>query len=179
MKRNLKKPVLYLNSAAQKKEPKSSRVKTAAGARVLVKGLAQLTEGQRCFADEFGMNYRRVFSDAYEPFKGEDPEKVIRQWLLEGEEGAERLQLLLDALVQHQLAMVGALEGIADETLSQLSPIIVERSSPGFLGLRPFRWRTYRSLHRRYAQDRQWRLKNLVIGGFVSGYLREREKKSK
>lgn len=149
------------------------------GARVLVQGLARLAEGQRCFADEFGLNYGRVFSNEYEPFKGQKPEKVIRQWLREGEAGAQRLQLLLDDLLKHQLALLGALEGIASETVEQLCPKRVKLNSPGILGLRPFAWRSYRNLHRRYAQDHQLRLNELVINGFVSGYIREREKSRK
>ncbi len=144
---------------------------------MLVQGLAQLAEGQRCFADEFGLKYGRVFSNEYEPFKGQQPEKIIRQWLCEGEEGAQRLQLLLDDLLKHQLALISALEGIANETVDQLSPERVEKRSVRVLGLRPFAWRNYRNLHRRYAEDQQLRLKNLVIGGFIAGYVREREKK--
>ncbi len=165
----------------QKKRPQPATVQqaSASGSQVLVQGLARLAEGQRCFADEFGLNYGRVFGDEYEPFKGKSPEKVILQWLREGEEGARRLQNLLDDLLKHQLALVGALEGIASETVDQLSPQRVEKKSPGFLGVRPFAWRSYRDLHRRYAQDDQLRLKNLVINGFVSGYIREREKNGK
>ena len=146
------------------------------GAQVLVQGLARLTEGQRCFADEFGLNYGRVFGDEYEPFKGKQPEKVILQWLRDGEKGAQQLQQLLDDLLKHQLAMVAALEGIANETVEQLSPARIKKNSFGFLGVRPFAWRSYRDLHRRFAQDDQLRHKKLVINGFVSGYIREREK---
>lgn len=145
-------------------------------AKVLVQGLARLAEGQRCFADEFGLNYGRVFSSEYETFKGQKSENVICQWLDEGEEGAQRLQQLLDDLLKHQLALLGALEGIASETVDQLCPKRVKLNSPGFLGIRPFAWRSYRNLHRKYAQDHQLRLNELVINGFVSGYIREREK---
>lgn len=149
------------------------------GIKVLVQGLARLAEGQRCFADEFGLNYGRVFSSEYEDFKGQKPEKIIWQWLHEGEEGAQRLQQLLDDLVKHQLALLGALEGIASEAVDQLCPKRAKQNSPGILGLRPFAWRSYRDLHRKYAQDHQLRLNELVINGFVSGYTREREKTTK
>jgi hypothetical protein len=147
-------------------------------AQVLVQGLARLAEGQRCFADEFGLNYGRVFRDEFEQFKGKNPETVIRQWLKEGESGTRRLQGLLDDLLRHQLALVGALEGIAVETVEQLSPQRIEKSSPGLLGLRPFAWRCYRKLHRQYVQNQQLRHQNLVLTGFVTGYIREREKQS-
>ena len=152
------------------------RKASAEGARALVAGVARLVEGQRCFADEFGLNYSRVFSDEYESFKGQSPEKVVRQWLLEGEEGAGKLQRLLDDLLRHQLALIGGLEGVARQVVVQLSPEEVEKQSSRILGLRPFVWRRYRRLHRRYLEDQQIRLKDLVIGGFVSGYVQEREK---
>ncbi|MFA5701028.1 MAG: type VI secretion system-associated FHA domain protein [Desulfuromonas sp.] len=149
------------------------------GIKVLVQGLARLAEGQRCFADEFGLKYSRVFSSEYEDFKGQKPEKIIWQWLREGEDGAQRLQQLFDDLVKHQLALLGALEGIASEAVAQLCPKRAKLNGPGILGLRPFAWRSYRNLHRKYAQDHQLRLNELVINGFVSGYTREREKTTK
>lgn len=144
-------------------------------AQVLVQGLARLAEGQRCFAEEFGLNYGRVFRDEFEQFKGKNPETVIRQWLKDGENGVLRLQGLLDDLLRHQLALVGALEGIATEAVDQLSPQRVEKASPGLLGMRPFAWRCYRKLHRQYVQNHQLRHQKLVLNGFVTGYIRERE----
>lgn len=145
-------------------------------AQILIRGLARLAEGQRCFAEEFGLNYGRVFRDEFEAFKGKNPETVIRQWIKDGEGGAQRLQGLLDDLLQHQLALVGALEGIANEAVEQLSPQKAESASPKLLGMRPFAWRCYRHLHRQYAQSQQLRHQKLVLNGFVSGYIREREK---
>lgn len=147
-------------------------------AQVLVRGLASLTEGQRCFAEEFGLNYGRVFRDDFEQFKGKNPEKVIRQWLREGDHGIRNLQGLFDDLLRHQLALVGALEAVAAEAVEQLSPQRVEKASPGLLGMRPFAWRCYRKLHRQYVQNHQLRHQNLVLNGFVAGYIREREKQN-
>lgn len=147
-------------------------------AQILIRGLARLAEGQRCFAEEFGLNYGRVFRDEFEPFKGKNPETVIRQWIREGEGGAQRLQGLLDDLLQHQLALVGALEGIANEAVDQLSPQKAENASPSLLGMRPLAWRYYRHLHRQYAQNQQLRHQKLVLNGFVTGYIREREKQA-
>ena len=147
-------------------------------AKVLVQGLARLVEGQRCFAEEFGMNYGRVFRDEFEQFKGKKVENVIRQWLNDGNNGILRLQGLLDDLLRHQLALVGALEGIAAEAVDQLSPQRVEKASPGLLGMRHFAWRCYRKLHRQYVQSPQLRHQNLVLNGFVTGYIREREKQN-
>lgn len=147
-------------------------------AQVLVQGLARLTEGQRCFAEEFGLNYGRVFRDEFEPFKGKNPETVIRRWLKEGDQGIRSLQGLFEDLLRHQLALVGALEAVAAEAVEQLSPQRVEKASPGLLGMRPFAWRCYRKLHRQYVQNHQLRHQNLVVNGFVAGYIREREKQN-
>lgn len=147
-------------------------------AQVLVQGLARLIEGQRCFAEEFGLNYGRVFRDEFEQFKGKNPETVIRQWLKDGDNGIRSLQGLLDDLLRHQLALVGALEGVAVEAMEQLSPQRIEKASPGLLGMRPFAWRCYRKLHRHYAQNHQLRHQSLVLNGFVAGYIREREKQN-
>lgn len=144
--------------------------------QVLVQGLARLVEGQRCFAEEFGLTYGRVFRDEFEQFKGKKVENVIRQWLNDGDNGIQSLQGLLDDLLRHQLALVGALDGIAAEAVDQLSPQRVEKASPGLLGMRPFAWRCYRKLHRQYVQNPQLRHQNLVLNGFVTGYIREREK---
>lgn len=155
---------------------RKSPVPTAA--KVLVQGLARLAEGQRCFAEEFGLNYGRVFRDEFEQFKGKNPETVIRQWLKEGDKGIRSLQGLFDDLLRHQLALVGALEAVAAEAVEQLSPQRVEKASLGLLGLRPFAWRCYRKLHRQYVQNHQLRHQNLVLNGFVAGYIREREKQN-
>ncbi len=156
----------------------SSKPKPSVAAQVLVRGLARLAEGQRCFAEEFGLNYSRVFGDDYESFKGQNPETVIRQWLKEGETGARKLQGFLDDLLQHQLALVTALEGIADTALEQFCPQKAAAASPNVFGLRPLAWRTYRKLHRDYVKNRQLRHQNLVIAGFVTGYTRAREQRN-
>lgn len=166
-------------STAPGQQPLPADTETTSGrpsaARVLVRGLARLVEGQRCFAEEFGLHHSRVFGEDYEAFKGHNPEAVLRRWLQEGEAGTRKLEGLLDDLLQHQLALVTAMEGIAEAALDQFCPQKAAAASPGLLGLRPLAWRTYRNLHRTYAQNRQLQHQNLVIAGFVTGYTRARE----
>lgn len=85
--------------------------------RSLVEGLASLVEGQRCFADEFGLSYGRVFSDDLDSFRGNDSCKVISDWIRSGEEGGLRLKRLFHDLAQHQVALVEAFDEIATESL--------------------------------------------------------------
>ncbi len=144
-----------------------------------MRGLARLVEGQRCFADEFGLGYGRVFRDEFDSFKNRRVEEVLRDWLTGGEAGARQLGLLLEDLLQHQLALVGALDGIASEAVRQLSPELVKKATPGVLGIRPWVWRSYRNLHRGFVENPVLRHQKLVLGGFVNGYVRARKKSEK
>ena len=54
----------------------------------LARGMARLVEGQRQFAEEFGLPYSRVFSDGYESFKGRQVEAAVRDWFLDEHAGS-------------------------------------------------------------------------------------------
>jgi hypothetical protein len=84
--------------------------------RALVEGLASLIDGQRCFADEFGLSYGRVFYGDLDAFKGNDTCQVISDWIRGGEEGADMLKNLFDNLAQHQVALVEAFDEVASES---------------------------------------------------------------
>ncbi|ALC17983.1 hypothetical protein DSOUD_3263 [Desulfuromonas soudanensis] len=158
-----------LRREAEKAAPVSGTV------AVLMQGLARLIEGQRCFAEEFGLAYGRVFCEEFEDFKGNTPDEVFRLWADGGEEGILRLTRVFDDLVYHQLALVAALDGVARETVAELSPRRVAEQAPGWLGLKPFVWRSYRLLHRKLEHNPNLRHARLVLPGFVKGYVRCRE----
>ncbi len=99
----------------QRKQKKREEFKPVL--RALVEGLASLIDGQRCFADEFGLSYGRVFDTDHESFKGKDTCKVITEWLRGGEEGAAQLNRLFEDLAQHQLALVETFDEIAAESV--------------------------------------------------------------
>lgn len=71
----------------------------------LLDGVARLIEGQRRFAEEFGVPYSRVFMDGFEAFKGRAIGDVLRDWL-DAEHGADKLRDLLEDLANHQLALL-------------------------------------------------------------------------
>lgn len=86
-----------------------------ASMEALVCGVARLVEGQRQFADEFGLPYGRVFDDAFESFKSRDTRDVLRHWLT-SDEGAGQLQKLLCSLACHQLAVLQAAEQVTADS---------------------------------------------------------------
>lgn len=94
-------------------EPRLGRRRTSpAVGNLVAAGLARLVEGQRDFADEFGLPYSQVFSDGYASFKARDPEQVIKSWFAGGEAGAARLQALFEDLWAHQAGLAQAAEGV-------------------------------------------------------------------
>lgn len=140
-------------------------------AQLLVGGLAGLVAAQRCFADEFGLAYSRVFSDGYEAFKGRDPEEVVREWLAGGEDGLRRLERLFDDLAQHQLALVGALDGVALEAMS----VLAEKDRRKRRLWLPFRPLSGDLLRRQLAGDQVLRHARVVLPGCAHGYVRARD----
>lgn len=77
---------------------------------LVAEGLARLLEGQRRFAEEFGLQYGRVFRDGYESYIGPDSVTLIRRWLSGDGNGAGSLDTLFRDLAAHQLALLSALD---------------------------------------------------------------------
>jgi len=100
-------------TSAEQGSSESARADAAASGTVpeaLSRGLAELVEGQRQFAEEFGLPYERVFTTAFEPFKGRDTGAVIHEWLSSDTDHAEEVRILLRDLADHQWALIAALE---------------------------------------------------------------------
>lgn len=79
-------------------------------------GLAELVEGQRQFAEEFGLPYERVFTTGFEPFKGRETRSVLHEWLATDGEHAVDVRALLRDLAAHQWALLAALGTLMGET---------------------------------------------------------------
>jgi hypothetical protein len=137
--------------------------------RDLVEGLASLVEGQRCFAEEFGLSYGRVFHDDFESFKGKEICKVLSQWLREGEEGAAMLRNLFDDLAQHQMALVEAADEVARESvgMAKLSKakLANKLGANGKADLTKSKEEFHAALHQ-----------SLIMTAFVTGYAKSRER---
>lgn len=135
----------------------------------LVEGTASLVEGQRCFADEFGLSYGRVFSDDFESFKGKDNCKVISEWIRGGEEGAHRLKRLFDDLAQHQLALVAAFDKVARESADVGKLKKGRRSNKSCIDAHVDASR--QKSMQQYSNTQQ----HLILTEFVAGYAKARE----
>jgi len=138
--------------------------------RALVEGIASLVDGQKCFAEEFGLSYGRVFHDEYELFKGQDTQRVIAEWLRSGEEGADLLKNLFNDFAQHQLALMEAADEVAFTAIQiqngkkhKLVSMIDKENSQNS------------DLIKSLRSNRRMLHQYLVAPAFVSGYAKSRE----
>ncbi|SDL99694.1 hypothetical protein SAMN05660860_01640 [Geoalkalibacter ferrihydriticus] len=175
-----KKPVSRRAAAASTALPSQlpiSQKRAAARipAQALIVGLARMIEGLRCFADEFGLAQRRVLGSAWEEFQGRCAEDVLRAWLRDEDEGAQRIQRLFDDLMGHQMALLSGVEGVAREAAAHFNPRQVEQGTPRLLGMRPGAWRNYCRYYRELTANDHHLHRTLVLPGFVTAYVRARE----
>jgi hypothetical protein len=151
----------------QRKEKKREEFKLVL--QELVEGTASLVEGQRCFADEFGLSYGRVFSDDFESFKGKDNCKVISDWIRGGEEGARRLKQLFDDLAQHQMALVAAFDKVASESAEMGKSKKGRRTGKYSNDMQADA--SGKGSRQQYSNTQQ----HLILTAFVAGYAKARE----
>ena len=135
----------------------------------LARGMARLVEGQRQFAEEFGLPYGRVFSDGYESFKGRQVEAAVRDWFVDEKTGADRLNGVFHDLVVHQMALLSALDGAVLEAFKDEYEV---EATQGNLVLRWFR-RLVPA--RRKKLDPTQRYLKVVAPAFVAAYAKARE----
>jgi hypothetical protein len=138
--------------------------------RVLIEGLATLVDGQRVFADEFGLSYKRVFQDDLESFKDSDSRKVLSEWIRDGEDGAEKLRVLFEILAQHQTALLEAADKVANESIA-LSKVKKSKFAD-LLGL------DAKEFSKQYKSDHEFHRalhQHLIVTAFTSGYANARE----
>ena len=139
-------------------------------------GLARLIEGQRRFSVEFGLPHSRVFSHEAASLGQTEFDQVLLGWLTDKEEGQKNLSGVLHDLIAHQLALHGALDGVAKESLEKLSPASIRSRTFSLFGWRPFAWLSYRRLHRSYRENDYLRHQELIVSGFVKEYIAYRNR---
>lgn len=147
----------------------------ATSSHVILTGLIRLLEGQRRFVEELGLPYDRVFDEECQVFRNKKPELILRTWLQDKVEGPKKFTRLVNDLVEHNLALCAALDGVAQESLSRLAPTAVKARSFSLFGWRPFAWLTFRRLHRTYTTNDYLRHQELVVKGFAKAYCTHRE----
>ncbi|AJF06107.1 type VI secretion system-associated FHA domain protein [Geoalkalibacter subterraneus] len=141
----------------------------------LISGVARLIEGLRCFADEFGLSPRRILGEAWEEFQCGNAEDVLRNWLRDGDDGAQRIERLFNDLTAHQVALLSGVDGVAREAARRFNPQHFKMQTPGLLGIRPRAWRNYCRYYQELTASEQHLHRTLVLPGFVSAYIQTRE----
>lgn len=144
-------------------------------AHIILTGLIKLLEGQRRFTEELGLPFDRIFDKECQVFRNKQPEKILQDWLRDKLEGPEKFNCLINDLVEHNLALCAALDGVALESISRLSPKTVKAASFSIFGWRPFAWLTFRRIHKAYATNDYMRYQELVVKGFANAYCTQRE----
>lgn len=142
---------------------------------VILTGLIKLLEGQRRFTEELGLPFARIFDDECQVFRNKRPELILQDWLRDKLEGPEKFNCLINDLVEHNLALCAALDGVALESMTRLSPTSIKTASLSIFGWRPFAWLTFRRIHKLYANNDYLRHQELVVKGFAKAYCAHRE----
>lgn len=163
--------VVAHQSAKRTKKPKQGLTST----HVILSGVAKLLEGQRCFAKEFGLTYPTILHPECQVFRQRKPEAIIHEWFQDKNDGPQKFSHLINDLVEHNLALCAALDGVAQESISRLSPAAVRSRGLTIFGWRPFSWLTFRRLHRSYQNNDYLRHQELVVKGFAKAYSFHRE----
>jgi hypothetical protein len=151
-----------------------SKTSVTEGMLIITKGLVRLIEGQKRFAEEFGLNLQRLFPEVEEVLLNNDFGKVIQEWL-ETAEGVRNLQQMFESLVKHQLALISALDGIALQTIRELTT--KELNAKLRLGLR-LNKSAIDHVHE-LKNNQQLRYQKLIVPGFIDAYVKTREKLQK
>lgn len=154
---------------------KRARPRSGLLARSVVTGLSQLIEGQKQFADEFGLSLSRVFPQSFSFLDGHSVETIIADIFREGDLRQDDLEKLFKDIFMHQLALVGAIEHVALKTMHELSPDTI-RSEINERWVTDGRiWKIYKSKFREFKENGQIRYERLIASGFVPAYARARE----
>lgn len=142
----------------------------------LLQGIARLIEGQMRFADEFGLHYGRVFPDIHELLKNQDLEKVLKD-LLDADKSADFSQQLFDALVNHQLALMIALDDVALQTVKIIEQKLQSRCGWWCRIKSCLRLNALQKSSVDFNNNQQARYHELVVPAIVGAYMRVREQR--
>ncbi len=165
------------NSVCKTIPTESISGKRRASSRVIVNGLIKLVDGQKSFANEFGLPFNRVFRHSAEVLRNNDTRQVIKNWLRDDQHGATHLSALLSDIIEHNLALCAALDGIAAETLEQLSPLTTRSHCSKLFGRPIFIWRTFKKRLCAFLTNDYLRHQQLVVAGFSKAYDQQRGKR--
>jgi hypothetical protein len=168
-------PYATVTASRPPREGSKTPEKKLTSSSAILAGLSRLLVGQKRFAEELGVPYTRVFAEECQVFRNKEPDMILRDWLRDKTEGPQKFKQLINDLVEHNLALHAALDGVALESISRLSPKAVKAESFSIFGWKPFAWLRFRRLHRAYATNDYLRHQELVVNGFTKAYCAQRE----
>lgn len=153
------------------------RQRKLAFTRALVHGLARLIEGQRQFADEFGLSLRRVFPNSHQLLEGQTSGKLAISLFTADWKSVSEVENMFADLIQHQVSLFSALDGIAYATLNHMGD---EGLGDGRAKLNDARaWRLHKERLQELIDNDTLRFEKLVAGGFVRHYIKSHENRAK
>lgn len=153
------------------------RQRKLAFTRALVHGIARLIEGQRQFAEEFGLSQRRVFPNSHDILEGQTPTQLAISLFTADWKSISELENLFADLIQHQVSLFSALDGIAHAALNTMGD---EGLGDGRTKLNDARsWRLHKERLQELLENDNLRFEKLVASGFVRHYIKSQEKTPK
>ena len=163
------------NSQGRGKDERRER--KLAFTRSLVHGIARLIEGQRQFADEFGLSHSRVFPHSFEALEGQTPTQLAISLFSADWKSITDLENMFQDMIMHQVALFSALDGIAKETLNHMGD---EGLSDGRSKVNDARaWRLHKERLEELLENDTLRFDKLIASGFVGNYVKTRERRHK
>jgi hypothetical protein len=167
--------VARLADKAQGRNQDDRKSRKLAFTRALVHGIARLIEGQRQFADEFGLSLNRVFPNSYEALEGQTPTQLAISLFTSDWNSIAELENMFDDLISHQVALFSALDGIANETLNHMGD---EGLGDGKSKVNDARaWRLHKERLQELMDNDALRFEKLIAAGFVDNYARTLEQR--
>ncbi|VAW92903.1 hypothetical protein MNBD_GAMMA22-520 [hydrothermal vent metagenome] len=166
--------VTLVNQPKSNSQSTTRSKKTGLG-NAVVKGITQLIQGQRQFAEEFGLNSARVFPKSHSLLDVQNPKKLLKQIFRSGEPGIVQLQGLFSDMVEHQLALFNSIDAVAQQALNSLSPETINNEHPSRLVTAGGKWRFYKNYHKEFLVNTNLRFNEIVAPSFVKSYSSNRE----
>ena len=117
-----------------------------------------------------------MFLDGFECFKGRDINIVLRTWLFDESQGAERFAALFDDLYTHQLALIAAMDGVALQAIrtSRRANWWTRHGSVWWKWLRDAMTGRAHATFDALERDQGHRYREVVMPGLVAGYTQPR-----
>lgn len=157
--------LVHMKKSNMNTPPRRAKPINADALAALCQGIEQLVKGQLSFAQSFGLNPNRVFSLSEMTSTSTFSAAQLQQWLRNGKADITNIQQLFNDLMQHQLALLAALDGVALQALEANHPatwlhkkLLAKTAIPELLS------------------DSNKRFQQVVTPGFLRSYVHTREK---